>query len=180
MQAPFTVHTGGVVTRVLGTTFDVRHYATDPNVRIIVTQGRVVTGPAHRSVTLPAGGIAYATDSSVVSALADDVHQYTQWTHDRLVFRHAPVASMLVDIGRWYGYEFRLTDSVLARQPVTAAFDLADPKSAMLTLRDVLEVDLEVDGTIITLIPKRVVPRAVPLQRHFPESSPMTSTQVGR
>jgi ferric-dicitrate binding protein FerR (iron transport regulator) len=111
---PFVVHTNAVTTRVLGTTFTLRHYPTDTAVQIIVESGRVATNGRGAPVTLSAGDVAHVTDSTIALATGRGPGQFMDWEHDLLVFRGTPVPELLTTVGRWYGYEFRLADSSLS------------------------------------------------------------------
>jgi ferric-dicitrate binding protein FerR (iron transport regulator) len=62
--APFLVRTGAVTTRVLGTTFDVRHYANDLRVQVAVVEGKVVSGGRAGAITLAAGMVGEISDST--------------------------------------------------------------------------------------------------------------------
>jgi len=154
---PFVVHTGVVTTRVLGTAFNVRRYRTDTRTRVSVTSGKVsvVARTAWRpSVTLTAGGIADVTDSTTGIVSADSAARYAQWTAGTLVFDEAPIAEVLETLGRWYGYEFRLADSTMARRKLTAWFTTHAPEEALSDLKTLLEVELKFDGKIVTLLPR--------------------------
>jgi transmembrane sensor len=156
-RAPFIVHTGRISTRVLGTSFDVRHYADDRDTRVAVAAGKVVvtTASARTAITLTMRTVGHITDSTATSAADTDVKQYTDWTHGRLVFRATPVREALVAFGRWYGYQFRLTDSTLAETLITASFDYRDGRDALRALTTVLEVQATTDGAVVVLSPVR-------------------------
>jgi ferric-dicitrate binding protein FerR (iron transport regulator) len=162
VTTPFVVQTGLVATRVLGTTFDVRHYDGDANTRVSVTSGRVSLGALAESVIAPAahvlsaGMLGVATDSTVVVHASADAVPTTTWTNDVLVFRHVPAAEVLATLSRWYDYDFRVVDSAAMAQSITAQFSMQSSREALATLRLVFGVDLAVDGKVVTLlVPKR-------------------------
>ena len=179
-QVPFVVRTGRVSTRVLGTVFDVQRYANDHDTRVAVMTGKVVvaTPGVRTAVTLTAGTVGRVTDSTVTSAASSDLQQYTDWARGRLVFRATPVRDALVAFGRWYGYEFRLTDSTLAKTLVTASFDYRDGRDALHALTTVLGVRATADGSVIVLSPLRRQLRA-PERRDVREQF-ISSRAVGR
>jgi len=154
-RQPFVVRTGAVTTRVLGTAFDVRRYPGDATTQITVVSGKVSTGGRRPPVTLSAGAVGHATDSTVtVSAIADP-ERSTLWTRGRLVFEDAPVSVILSTLSRWYGYEFQLTDTTLAAQRVSVAFRTENPTEAMTMVKLILNVSMTFDGNVVTLRPKR-------------------------
>jgi len=152
---PFVVRTGHIVTRVLGTSFTVRHYAADPHVQVAVIAGKVaVTTRAHPGLTLTAGGVGIMTDSTAVLASSDSTRSYTVWTGGHLVFREAPTREVLTTLSQWYGYQFQLADSILAHRRLTATLDAESSANALSTIKLLLNVDLTFDGNVITLHPR--------------------------
>jgi ferric-dicitrate binding protein FerR (iron transport regulator) len=164
-RTPFVVQTGRVKTRVLGTTFDVRHTSARDTVHVAVFSGRVVTGVPGRTVTLAAGRAGHITDSATVATDGEDVSRYAGWTRGELAFDHASVREVLATAGRWYGYQFRLADSSMATQHVTILLRIAESKEALIMLRDLLDVTMTFDGPVVTLHPRRTSTTDAPTRR---------------
>jgi len=181
-SAPFVVQTGPVTTRVLGTTFDVRHYANEPRVRVVVTGGKVAVHGArlHQSpIIVNTGSIAYATDSTTTVTDVSDVQNYTTWTNGQLILRGTTVSDMLSTIGAWSGYQFRLADSSLAQVRVNVVLPVDSSRVMLQIIRHLLGVTMTFDGNVVTLHP--------PQSSHIPPSpksggdgSFSTSAEVGR
>jgi transmembrane sensor len=157
---PFIVQTGNVTTHVLGTTFDVKHYATDHTVRIVVASGKVQSGarfanPDQHPVTLTAGMIGHVTDSTATVTTRGDVSVYVGWTQGRLDFRETPMPDVLATMERWYGLRFQLADSTLLRETVTGSLDFHTTAAALRCLKSLLDVPMTVvrhgDTTMVTL-----------------------------
>jgi ferric-dicitrate binding protein FerR (iron transport regulator) len=179
-RRPFTVMTGKVATLVLGTTFGVRHYPGDVRVRVVVTNGRVASGGLHGRVTLSPGDVGEITDSTAVSTTTADASVYTQWMRGELVFEDTPVATVLQSVGRWYGYDFVLKDSMLARKTVTTVLSVSAPQETMRALRDLLDVTMTVDGRTITLDSRRTrAATRAPSKQRVPQPV-FTQPEVGR
>ena len=151
VNQPFVVRTGAVTTRVLGTTFDVRRYPADISTQITVVSGRVVTGTYPTPTVLEAGAIAQVTDSNVVVRTATDPVQAVSWVEGRLVFNDTPVPVVLAALKRWYGYEFRVTDTVLATQSISAEFRTDRVAETLNTLKAVLGATMTFDGNVVSL-----------------------------
>jgi transmembrane sensor len=125
-KRPFTVRSGGTLTRVLGTRFDVRGYAGEP-VRVVVESGRVRLRPAaagaDTGVVLVRGDLGEAAPGRPVSRRAGvDPARYAGWREGRLEFDRAELSAVARELERWYGVEVRVTDPPLARRHVTLAF----------------------------------------------------------
>lgn len=192
---PFIVRTGHVMTRVLGTAFDVRQYRDEHTVRIAVVQGRVEVQGAHpfRTVTgesrvvLGEGMVGRIGDSTATVTIdASEVAARSAWTTGHLVFQDTPVSDVLSAVGRWYGYEFRIADSALARRELTVTFDGQSPSEVMTVLKTMLGVTLTFDpsdGHVVTLHPgaahaSRGVPRGS--MRELREQFGAQPREVGR
>lgn len=157
--SPFTVRTGAVHTRVLGTQFDVRHYASDRTVQVAVASGRVAVTTENgragsQSTVIPGGTIGVVADSTVAVVSVDSVRPYTTWSADHLVLRGVPMPEVLATLTRWYGYQFRLSDTTLKSHNVTAVLDAASLSNSLNTLKLILNVDVTIDGGLITLHPR--------------------------
>jgi len=182
-QAPFVVHTGRVSTRVLGTRFTVRRYASDRSTRVAVLEGRVAIATAwnrSHAVTLAAGMMGETADSSASTITTDDIGTAAAWTTGHLLFHDAPVTDVLAALTRWYGYEFRLADSALARATLTIGVSTESASEALQTLQRTMNVEMDVHGTVITLRPRRAA--AVP-SRHRLDSRQSIVTfhqEIGR
>jgi transmembrane sensor len=139
---PFIVQTGRIVTRVLGTAFDVRRYATDVVARVTVVSGKVVAGGPSKKIVMMAGHVGEFTDSTGTAVAADAGQTATAWTSGQLSFNDAPVPT--------------IADSTLARMTVTAEFRVNKPAEAMLILKRVLNADITFNGRRATLTSQRV------------------------
>jgi len=176
----FTVTTGAVVTRVLGTTFDIRRYHDDSVGRVIVMSGKVAIGARTGSMTLAASMAGRFTDSAVTGAMADDSTMYTDWNQGRLIFRDAPVPLILATLHEWYGYEFRLSDTTMAKLHASAIFVAGDTHEMFAVVEHMLKVSMTRQDSVVTLHPIRNAAspdRPGLLRQHSPFSKP---TEVGR
>lgn len=120
----FTVRAGTATIRDVGTVFTVRTGDAD-RVRVAVREGAVLLdgAAAGRGVVLHQGDVGVVegpghAQAQRGTATSDDV----AWTAGRLVFREAPLSEVAAELRRWYGLELRVTDSALARRPLTASF----------------------------------------------------------
>jgi ferric-dicitrate binding protein FerR (iron transport regulator) len=168
---PFVVHAGATTTRVLGTAFSVRRYPTDGSTQVAVETGKVIVmghTVQRPSVTLAAGYVGTVTDSTATSALTDLV-PYTGWRSGHLVFRDIPAHDVLATVGRWYGYQFQLTDSTLATQRVTVRLSTQPSREDFAVLKAVLDVDMQFVGTRVILRPRTSPAAPTPMDSPRPE-----------
>jgi transmembrane sensor len=177
-RSPFAVRTGTIVTRVLGTAFVVQRYAADRFARVSVIQGRVAVASDRSGihpVTLDAGMMLTADDSGRVNASRDAaIDDYAAWTSGRLVFRNTPVSSVVAELGRAYGVDFRVSDTTLATQSVTLTVPVA--RWSLQETLDLLLLTLDAhstrSGRTLVIAPGRPATR-----RH---TLPLTENHYGR
>jgi ferric-dicitrate binding protein FerR (iron transport regulator) len=179
---PFVVRSHRIVLRVLGTTFDVRHYPGESSVLVAVTGGKVLASAPHAApVTLVAGTVTRVADSTIVTVKGDATN-YTAWVDGRLVFRETPVSEMLDVVGRMYGYEFRLADTALAAERITATFEHKSPSEVLAAMKMLLDVSMQFERGVVTLNPQSRLGRPkAPSRMEWKDSTNITRrTEVGR
>jgi len=172
VRRAFTVRTGAINTTVLGTTFDIRHYANDSTVQIVVVSGKVAAHGRGNPVLLIAGTEGQLTDSTALIVTNRNVNAAEAWTQGRMVFDDVPVSVVLQALHRWYGYDFRVTDSALARRQVTMMFSIYDTVTTMAALKTLLGVTLRFDGSTVTLDPIHTSPSSGRPTRRWPAILP--------
>lgn len=180
--APFLVHTGNVTTRVLGTAFNVEHYADDRDVRVMVTSGKVtVTTPRNSTITLVPHMIGRVTDSTTFVTTIGDVTPYHTWTHGVLEFHNTPVRDVLRIVGRWYDVRFEIADTSIAAHRIDTFLDYTDVRDVITAIETVLNVTATStsDGRVVTLHPRSQVMQTAPLRRERSNVIP-SNTEVGR
>jgi ferric-dicitrate binding protein FerR (iron transport regulator) len=153
----FTVRTGTVDARVLGTTFLVRRYATDRDVRIAVADGRVAIHGRH-TVTLSAGMLGIVRDSGMVRVASPvPVNEITALRTGQLVFRETPLRDVVLDLSRAYDVDLRVADTALAKHLLTTRVSVStQPLDGVLTpLLETLDAHAVRNGRVITIRPGR-------------------------
>jgi len=154
---PFLVQSGAATTRVLGTTFHVRHHAGESRVRVAVIDGRVlVTSPGgnHSGVTLNAGNVGDITDSTAQVNAMDDMAPGNELRDGQYVFRDMPMFAVFQMMTRWYGYQFRYADSTLPQRNVTIGISARSSAVALAKIEQVLRVNMTVRGDTVILTPQ--------------------------
>jgi transmembrane sensor len=146
---PFTVVAGGVATRVLGTSFLVRHYASDTTTTVAVREGRVAVGSAvlaaHQLVELTKGGA-----WQIVPA---DAAEFTFAT-GTLTLPEMPLAQAIPELNRWYDADIRLGDSALAARHIVGEFAAGSLADVRAILAMTFGVRVVRAGKTLTLYPR--------------------------
>lgn len=165
---PFRVHSRNAVTQVLGTKFAVRAYNDDSAVAVVVAEGLVALSPADSAASVAAGPPAVARvllargDAAQLDAAGRmrvehgvDVTRRLGWVSGRLAFVNTPFRDVVREVERWYDAEIVVTDSALARTPVTVSFDNDPLGEIMDLLASSLDARVEQHGRVIRVIPRR-------------------------
>jgi transmembrane sensor len=157
---PFTVLAANAVVRDLGTRFDVRAYAQDADVRVVVSEGVVQLHhrdtTTARAATLERGALGRlnaAGKTSVVQGV--DVDRYLAWTRGTLTFERTPAAEAIGDVSRWYDEDVRLGDPALATYQVTASLANESFTQAIQIIAEALDARVERLGSSYWILPKR-------------------------
>lgn len=150
---PFIVNTTGSATRVLGTTFGIRRYASDTATRIAVVHGRVAVDAVGTTTVLSAGDLTVVPESGRAMVVHDPaaVDMATAWHTGRLSILNVPLQTAVDDIARWYDLDIHITDDSLARRKITVS--LPEPRDVTVllhTIADALDARVERVGRTVT------------------------------
>lgn len=164
---PFTVRTGRVVTRVLGTRFLIRRYPDDAVTRVVVADGRVavhaeVGTTPDAPVVLNANMMAVVSDSGGATVTPDiALDDYVDLTADRLVFHGTAVSDIVAALGRAYAVDIRLSDTTLAAHRVTMTVPVSQRSidDVLTLLTKTLNARYVRNGSVVTITPGGVTHR---------------------
>jgi ferric-dicitrate binding protein FerR (iron transport regulator) len=160
-RRPFRVHTARGVAEDLGTRFDVKHYAGDSVLKVVVAEGLVALSSGLRAsnrVTLVAGDHGTLGPSGRITVRHNvDVARELGWATGRLSFDRVPLRDVISELRRFYDIEFILADSGLASRRLTASFGSESPDEVVRIISLSLELRHEVRGKTVTLAPQRRV-----------------------
>jgi ferric-dicitrate binding protein FerR (iron transport regulator) len=137
-QKPFLIHTQGAVTRVLGTSFNVRSYIIEPTIEVNLVSGKVAFGLANKAsdknVTLkPSQKAVLNKATQVITISGTQDTNFLAWKTGTLVFQDATLRDALQAIEQYYKVKFAVADSPLLDCRFTGSFTKA-------SLEDILQV----------------------------------------
>jgi ferric-dicitrate binding protein FerR (iron transport regulator) len=171
---PFIIQSGDIQVKVLGTSFNFKHYAEDTHAVLAVETGTVtLSAGTSAATTLNAGKYAtvdnksfktkvYNTPpvSSTKKTTVDDsstspkmkaketyTDQFSSWRDYKMVFRDEPFSNVLNELSRKYNAEFEIQGEEIKDYVYTATFD-------DMSLEDVLtllKISAPIDYTIKSL-----------------------------
>ena len=123
---PFIVRAAGAMVKDVGTTFDVRAYPGEPQVRVVVVEGSVDLGgskPAGPRQRLRRGELGRRDTHGTIEIKMVDPARYIAWTEGRLRFDETPMREVAVQLTRWYGTPVIIADSALSTRDFTGSFN---------------------------------------------------------
>ena len=100
--------------KVLGTTFDVKAYATDPDIFVTLETGKVVL--ANKSSSLahmkPGEKATYNRKSGVCKiSRPENIEHTSAWKNNQIIFNNTPLSEVITTLSRWYNIEFEVVDT---------------------------------------------------------------------
>jgi transmembrane sensor len=111
---PFTLRSGGITVRDLGTVFNVSR--TGAQLDVAVAEGAVMFQPGREALTLkPGNALSAREDLGKVSLSRVDVDLVGGWRSGRLTFAGEPMSSVAATVHRLYGTDLELAPGLSGR-----------------------------------------------------------------
>jgi transmembrane sensor len=159
-EKPFVVHTSGIAIRVLGTSFNVRSYATDPVVETTLVEGKVtITSPEQELLPaltlLPNQQALFNKDSKKIE-LTESVNPeaYTGWKNGLMVFDNKSFAYIKETLERWYGVTIQMEDEQSLMCTFSARFRDKTLKEVLEIFKDTEAINYLIDGDRVLITGK--------------------------
>ena len=132
-ESPFVVQAGGITTKVLGTSFNVRAYPEEQARAISVVTGKVTVADAHGNKALlnpKARGVFDLAKKQLLIEPFSPKHDIG-WKDGRIDFDNTPLPDALARLDRWYGVDFVVQDSTLLTGGYTGTYQNASLERVM-------------------------------------------------
>jgi ferric-dicitrate binding protein FerR (iron transport regulator) len=158
---PFFIKTGNSLIKVVGTAFDVRSYAGEKEIQVVVSEGTVEFSREEDEsdpLILNEGyiGKMTVTDGSLRMEKAEDMDLYLGWMNGRLIFREKPLEDVITDISRWYDVQIvmDLEDQSILENRFTADLKTRSVRDVMEVLAMSMEIDFEIEDETVRITNK--------------------------
>ncbi|MDE2874977.1 MAG: FecR domain-containing protein [Gemmatimonadota bacterium] len=149
---PFVVTTAAGTARVLGTRF---HLSAQPGeLALVVVEGRVALASEDHGQGVQVGAgqatrLVRGSAEPVVDALA--IEEVADWLGDFLVFQDTPLAVAMREVGRRYGREVEIADSVLMERTLTMWFDGKSLEDVMTVVCSVIDATCSIGVSTVRI-----------------------------
>lgn len=153
---PFKVKSRNQEITVLGTIFNVSHYAEEHEMFTVLKSGSVELSFADNNlqkVRLEPGNLAsFNTSSKAVQVRDVNVDDYFSWREGFLKLKNHDLGYIMAKISRYYNVEITIADKHLADQTFSGNLDLKeDVMSVIKIIRETSDFNIESEGRNITL-----------------------------
>ncbi len=153
---PFTVITGRVSTTALGTSFDIRAFKDDQDIRIALATGKVKVNfsskQANKEVILmPNQGISYNLSKNKITKSQINPKETFSWKDGIIYFNDASLNEVVKTLSRWYGVEFIIMNKDNQPWSYTGEFDNAYLQNVLESISFTKNFDFKLDNKKVTI-----------------------------
>lgn len=113
-QSPFNVLLGTLNVQVTGTTFNIRAYEAEKNIRITLVEGSVNVREGQKVLATlsPGEQFTYQKTTGEYNTTQANISAITGWTEDKFVFRNEPIGTIMAELSRWYNVEISVSGDI--------------------------------------------------------------------
>lgn len=156
---PFIIYSGGVITRVLGTSFRIRAFKNIPT-EISVISGKVSVGIPHEKtaevVLFPNQKATYWKDKELLKkAQEDKTSPMRIWQTTTMTFDNVPVSQVMAALNREFAVHISARDRTLSNLVLKADFTDQNLPAILEMLEKSLDLTYEIDEGEIILSSKK-------------------------
>lgn len=150
---PFLVHTGDVLTEVVGTSFNIAAYS-GKNVTVSVHTGKVSVADKKKkilAVLSPNEQLQYTNIDTRVDTKTAVIEGTRSWLNTDMQFTDVPLEKLILSLNRRYGVQIELFNPDMKECLITGSFDGTEP------LTDVLDVLAVTTGATYSKVGKKII-----------------------
>jgi transmembrane sensor len=125
-RIPFLIYTGNVVTKVLGTAFNIRAYPDQQDIRVEVKRGKVQVSKENKIMATLNPGQAVMVPSITQEAVElkkVKEEEVAEWTAGKLHYRDQSLKEILLDLERHFNAQIVVEDEALLKENLNSTSD---------------------------------------------------------
>ncbi|MCC5927773.1 MAG: DUF4974 domain-containing protein [Cyclobacteriaceae bacterium] len=148
----FTVKSGDLQTKVLGTTFSVKAYSSDKNISVLLNTGKVVVEhvKGNRQELLPGEKIKYTSQTGMKKSKFDR-NTDLAWKDGILIFKGAGLNEFKNTLERWYDVKVVVRGKPAETWSINGKFNNEELRVVLESLKYTQEIDYEWTDNIVTI-----------------------------
>lgn len=150
---PFSVVTGNITTRVLGTSFYVKNDLQDKDIQVALVSGKVsVLDQNGNTIILEPDEMVTYSDNNIAKGYFDRDRVFG-WVDNRLTFYKADAAEVVKRLEKWYGVKFIMERQQMFEGPFSGVFENESLENVLKGIRYGSELDFayEINGKHVTI-----------------------------
>lgn len=115
---PFLVNTAGLITKVLGTSFNINAFEENEAIEVVLVSGKVDIQKSNQLLTtlLPGEEVIFDNRSQSYKKQTADLEKALAWKNNLIIFDKASSSEIFAYLERWYGVKFVIDKKVISRQ----------------------------------------------------------------
>lgn len=153
-QQPFVVRTKSSITRVLGTSFNIRDWNDNGRISLAVTEGRVAFGssdtPETEAVILTKNQYTEISNDGVVQEPSSiETERFTSWINGTIHLTNASLPEIINQVERWYSLKIEFEDKSILDQAFAIHLTRGSPDDVLLLLSTLTETTYEMEKGVV-------------------------------
>lgn len=151
-KKPFYVSSGGLRTKVLGTSFEVNTNGNNQEQKVILHTGKIAIGFAKKmlAVLIPGQQLTLSKNGTYQVAKVD-TKLLTSWAEEKLSYNQIPLKDICAELDQWYDVKIMIKNNSICNKRLTASFT----RKPLNTVLDILAItgdfQYEMKGKSITI-----------------------------
>ncbi|MDN5216668.1 FecR domain-containing protein [Fulvivirgaceae bacterium BMA12] len=156
-EKPFIVHTPEIATRVLGTSFNVRAYSDEPEVKVSLLEGKVEisnsqSAAARKHFLSPDQQYIFNRKDTTININTNtDLEKAIAWKENRLIIDGESLEEAVKKLEIWYGVSIKIANPAIKDCQWIATFENEPIATVLKVLKYALDVSHEYQGDKIVL-----------------------------
>ncbi len=154
---PFSVITKGISTTALGTSFNVKAYADDPLVKVLLMTGKVgveyLSAKSNGLILNPGMGAEYDSNKGDLMSKDFDFEKEMGWKQGIIVLDKVGLPTVIQELERWYGVKMQIQNGQKAGDwNYSGRFQNESLENVLSTMGHVKGFNYKIDNKTVTII----------------------------
>jgi transmembrane sensor len=123
-EHPFIIHTGQIMTTVMGTAFNINAYSDRSNIKVSVSRGRVKVSRGNQQLALLIKNqeIKVSQKENEPAQKINNTNSIAEWQQGNMVYDDEKMSEIIADLQRVYNVNIHLRDDKMGHVQVTTRF----------------------------------------------------------
>lgn len=136
---PFVVESFGVETIALGTSFNIKAYSTEEELRVSLVEGKVMVhkrgGVANGVMLSPGRELHVGLNTDELIETSFDQEEVIGWKDGKLIFKNADFDEVKLSLERWFGFDIEIVGKVPGDWSLSTVYEGQTLKNILIDLQ---------------------------------------------